>query len=355
MLNDYIEPAEPFIACPNQDVAYGLGFFSLDEQPVVVQFPDFGDRFYVYAFCDARTDQFGHLGSLYGSKPGHYLLVGPNWSGDVPEGIVDVFRSPTDLANAIPRIFMDDTNEDRAALQPLVNQVLVYPLDEYTGQMRMKDWANVPSFEAGDSAGGGETKWVRPETFFEQLGEVLATVSPLPGEEAIYAQFSALRAAGERDPQIRELIEAAFLAADESFVQRAMKWEYNGKDAGNGWNRSVNNSQRGIDFQNRAATSRSNMFENLPNETLYFYTDYDSRRTRLTGVESYEVTFAAGQLPPVDGFWSLTMYDDDHFFYPNELGRYSLGTKKKSLKYSEDGSLTIYVGHVSPGPVLESN
>ncbi|WP_262365721.1 DUF1254 domain-containing protein [Gordonia sp. OPL2] len=127
MLNDYIEPAERFIACPNQDVVYGLGFFSLDEQPVVVQVPDFGDRFYVYAFYDARTDQFGHLGSPYDSVPGHYLLVGPNWDGEVPAGIVDVFRSPTALANAIPRIFMDDTADDRAAIQPLVDQVMVYP------------------------------------------------------------------------------------------------------------------------------------------------------------------------------------------------------------------------------------
>ena len=81
MLNDYIDPGQTFIACP-KDVVYGLGFFSLDEQPVVVQVPDFGHRFYVYAFYDARTDQFGHLGSLHKSALGHYLLVGPNWDGD---------------------------------------------------------------------------------------------------------------------------------------------------------------------------------------------------------------------------------------------------------------------------------
>lgn len=355
MLHDYIEPAERFIACPNQDVVYGLGFFSLDEQPVVVQVPDFGGRFYVYAFYDARTDQFGHLGSLYGSRPGHYLLVGPNWDGAVPEGIVEVFRSPTALANAIPRLFMDDTDEDRAALQPLVNQVMVYPLSEFTGEMRTKDWSTVPRFDAGEASGGGETKWVLPETFFDQLGDVLSTVAPQPGEEALYAQFTALRDAGMRDPQIRKEIEAAFQAADDSFVQRTMQWRYNGKDAGNGWNRSMNNSQWGLDYQNRAATARSNMFENRPNETQYFYTDSDSDGRQLHGATTYEVTFAEGELPPVDGFWSLTMYDDDHFFYPNGLNRYSLGTKNKSLVFAEDGSLTIVVAHSSPGAERESN
>lgn len=65
MLNDYIEPSETFVTCPNQDVVYGLGFFALDEEPVVIQVPDFGDRFWVYALYDARTDQFGHLGKPY--------------------------------------------------------------------------------------------------------------------------------------------------------------------------------------------------------------------------------------------------------------------------------------------------
>src|SRR6478752_3538904 len=91
MLSDYIDPGQTFIACPNQDVVYGLGFFSLDEQPVVIQVPDFGDRFWVYAMYDARTDQIGELGKPYGSKPGFYLLKGPNWKGNVPSGITGVY------------------------------------------------------------------------------------------------------------------------------------------------------------------------------------------------------------------------------------------------------------------------
>ncbi|HWJ61082.1 MAG TPA: DUF1254 domain-containing protein [Acidimicrobiales bacterium] len=357
MLNDYIDPGQTFIACPNQDVVYGLGFFSLDTQPVVVQLPDFGDRFNVYAFYDARTDQFGHLGSPYGSRPGHYLLAGPNWDGEVPDGIVEVFRSPTDLANAIPRIFMDDTDEDRAAIQALLNQVMVYPLDEYTpGDLRTKDWSDVPSFDAGPrSADAGETKWVEPDTFFERLATVLDTTTPLPGEEALHAQFAALVAAGERDPAIAQQMLDAANEADAGFVAQAMRWEFNGKPAGNGWNRSQHNSQWGTDYQNRAATSKSNMFENRPNETQYFYTDHDADGALLTGDHTYTVTFAAGDLPPVDGFWSLTMYNETHFFHPNDLNRYSLGTKNKTLVYGDDGSLTLYAGTASPGAEHEAN
>lgn len=234
MLNDYIDPGQRFIACPNQDVVYGLGFFSLDEQPVVVQVPEFGDRFHVYAFYDARTDQFGQVGSPYGSRPGHYLLVGPSWTGEAPDGIVGVFRSSTALANAIPRIFMDDTDEDRAAIQPLVDRVMVYPLTEFTGAMRSKTWAEVPSFD-GPSSSGEETKWVRPETFFSELGDVLKTVSPLPGEEALYGQFTALLEAGRHDPAVAQAMTDAAVELDGTLIGSLMRWRHNGVPAGNGW------------------------------------------------------------------------------------------------------------------------
>ena len=97
MLSDYIDPGQTFVTCPNQDVVYGLGFFSLDEEPVVIQVPDFGDRFWVYAMYDARTDQFAELGKPYNTKPGFYLIVGPNWKGKKPDGIQasSEFRPPS--------------------------------------------------------------------------------------------------------------------------------------------------------------------------------------------------------------------------------------------------------------------
>jgi hypothetical protein len=97
------------------------------------------------------------------------------------------------------------------------------------------------------------------------------------------------------------------------------------------------------------------MFDNRPNETQYFYTDYDGTGARLVGTSSYEVTFAAGQEPPVNGFWSLTLYNDKHLFSDNALKRYSLGTKNKNLKRNPDGSLTLHVSNKSPGGDKETN
>jgi hypothetical protein len=321
MLHDYIEPSQRFIACPNQDVVYGLGFFDLDTEPVVIQAPDLGDRFWVYALYDQRTDQQGEVGKPYGSDPGFYLLVGPNWNGEVPDGITEVVRFPTSLANAIPRIFQNDTDEDRAAIQPLINQVVAYPLSEFTGEMKTIEWASVPDIENPDGGGDAETRWVVPERFFEQFPEILAMVPPLPGEEAMYAQFRWLMDVAARDPALMAAIVDEAGKAEEEIITPFLRWEHNGRPAGNGWNRSTNNAQWGVDYYDRTGTARSNMFDNRPNETQYFYTDDDAGGEALDGSKTYAITFAAGQEPPVNGFWSMTLYNEDHFFHANDLGR----------------------------------
>ena len=355
MLSDYIDPGQNFVTCPNQDVVYGLGFFSLDEEPVVIQVPEFGDRFWIYALYDARTDQFAQLGKPYATEPGFYLLVGPNWNGTVPAGIAAVVRSSTELANVIPRVFMDDTEKDREAIQAVIDRIVAYPLADFDGTMKTTDWSEAPAIPGPKSEGGGETAWVVPEKFFDQLGTVLDTVAPLPGEEALYAQYRALLDAAGQDPAVKQALVEAAVETERDVIAPFFAWERNGRPAGNGWNRSVNNARFGVDYFNRTGTAKSNMFDNKPTETQYLYTDDDSSGAALNGAQSYEITFAPGQEPPVNGFWSLTLYNEHHFFHPNDIGRYSLGTKNKDLARNADGSLTLYVGAKSPGAAKEAN
>jgi hypothetical protein len=354
MLHNYIDAGQTFVTCPNQDVVYGLGFFSLDEEPVVLQVPDFKDRFWVYAIYDARTEQFATIGKPYDSKPGFYVLAGPNWKGTVPDGITAVARSSTEMANIIPRVFMDDTAEDRKAIQPLINQIVAYPLSQFDGKMKTIEWASAPSFKTA-SSGSNEVEWVVPEKFFDQLPQILKDVPPLPGEESLYSNFRALLDTADHDPAIKKAIAATAVATEKEVIAPFFEWQHNGVPAGNGWNRSTNNAKAGFDYYNRTGTAKSNMFDNKPTETEYFYTDADSSGKELNGAGAYSITFAAGQEPPVSGFWSMTLYNDRHFFHPNDLKRYSLGTKNKTLQRNPDGSLTLYAGAKSPGKDKESN
>jgi len=355
MLTGYIKPNQRFIACPNQDVAYGAGYFDLDKSPVVFQVPDFGNRFWVYALYDGRTDEFSRIGKQYGTKPGFYLMVGPNWQGQTPTGISAVVRSSTPVVFAVPRVFMDDTAKDRKAIQPVLSQINFYPIAEFDGKMKTTDWSKLPNLPAPASKGSGETKWVNPDTFFDELPAVMQEVPPRPGEEALYQWIRSVTDAAATNPEVKQTLKETAAAAEQDTITPFLQWRNNGVPAGNGWNSPLDNAEWGTDYLNRSGTARSNMFDNLPQETKYIYTDNDANGQPLDGADLYSLTFRKGQTPPVKGFWSLTLYDPDHFFYPNALNRFSLGTKNKTLKLNSDGSLTIYAGAKSPGADKESN
>ena len=358
MLSDYIDAEEQrFVTCTNQDTVYGAGYQRLDSKPVIVQVPDFGDRFFTYQIVDARTDSFCSIGKQYATRPGFYLLVGPNWKGQTPAGVTAVYRSPTDLCAIFPRAFQDDTTEDRAAIQPVLSQMMVYPLSEFDGKMKTKDWKKTPHFPSPGGGSGGEAKWVIPEKYFDELPIIMKMVPPLPGEESLYGMMQSVLDAAATDPTIKQALTETAVAAEKELITPLLQFHNNGRPLGNGWTSPPNGAKWGTDYLSRAATARSNMYDNAPQETRYVYTDFDSSGSRLSasGGGAFTVTFARDQTPPVDGFWSLTLYNKEHMFAPNALKRYSLGTKNKSLKLNADGSLTLYVQHESPGKDKESN
>lgn len=354
MLTDYIDPGQRLVACPNQDVVYGAGSMALDLSPVVIQVPDFGDRFWVYQMVDLRTDGFVQLGKMYGTTPGFYLLVGPNWQGDIPKGITKVFRSPTNTGFAAPRVFQDDTPEDKNAIQSVLQRITMYPLADYNGTMKRVDWSAIKKIPAA-AAGEAETKWVFPEKFFDQLPDILADAPPLPGEESRYAQMRALLEAIKQNPALKEPLIKAVAEVDEQIVKPLFEFRNWGQQLPHLWSTISNEAAFGTDYFTRTAAAKANILVNSPNETKYFYLDTDVSGARLNGANRYTVTFAKDQTPPVNGFWSLTLYNEHHFFVPNEIKRYSTGTKNKGLKTNPDGMLTIYVQAEAPPAAQRDN
>jgi hypothetical protein len=359
MLADYIDPDIRIVAHPNQDVVYGFGIFAVDQEPVVVQVPDFGERFWMYQICDQRTDSFAEASTIYCTKPGCYLIVGPTWEGDKPSGVIDVWRSPTDTGVLIPRAFMADTAADRAAIQPVLNQVMMYPLSKFTGSLQTTHWQKLPALPdpqaSAASRDGGETPWVNPDSFFKQLQQVLVEVPPLPGEDALYCQFQALLAAADRDPEIAHVLKEIARESEKQIVDPLFFLSNVGVKVAHNWTRPFNNAAFGTDYLTRLAVAKSNIFTNHARETTYLYQYKDENDNRLNGKNAYTLTFPPGRTPPVTGFWSLTMYNEKHFFVPNEIKRYSTGTKNKTLRFNPDGSLTIYVQNNKPSSGEISN
>ena len=324
MLTTYIDPRETFIAIPNEDVVYGLGWLSLAKEPVVLQVPDFGKRFWTFPVYDLRTTEISELGLQYGTKPGFYMVVGPDWKGETPAGIAGVVRSTTEFAVAMPRIFMDDTAEDHAAIQPALSQIQYYPLSQFDGKMKTKDWNKLPHFPVPEEKVRPEysTKqppWVDPAVFFEQLPTVMKQVPPMPGEEALYKWIGSILDAAAKDPEVMATLKETAFAADKEIVAPMMQWRYNGQPAGNGWTSESNNAAFGTDYFHRMGAVKVYPYSNRRNETVYLYTSDDTQGQPLVGESSYTVTFPKGQLPPTKGFWSLTVVQPRTLLLPERV------------------------------------
>ena len=115
------------------------------------------------------------------------------------------------------------------AVQPLINQIVAYPLSKFDGQMKTIDWSKVPAIPGPKSEGGGETAWIVPEKFFDQLGTVLDTVAPLPGEEALYGQFRVLLDSAAKDPAIKQALVEVAVETGKEVIKPFFEWKRNGR------------------------------------------------------------------------------------------------------------------------------
>lgn len=343
MLTDRVAPRTAIVPCPNQDVIYGFGIFDLMATPVVLQVPDFGDRYWLYQLGDQRTDGFATLGSMYGTRPGCYLVVGPGWNGTAPPGIEGVLRCPTRHAYCLPRVFFRAADGDRAAALPAVNRIVAYPFAEFDGGVREVDWSKarwLPNIARRSAE-------VSPRFFFEILPRLLDDVPPLPGEERLYGDLRRLVAVLDRNPALAGVAVEAAGQAERDVVTPLFQFRNVGRPLAGNWTTIDNGAAFGTDYVTRTAVARSNVFVNRQRETKYYFLDLDARGERLCGRRTYQITFPAGALPPARAFWSLTVYDDQHALPPNHAGTFAIGSRDGSMQPNADGSLTITV---SPGP-----
>jgi hypothetical protein len=162
----------------------------------------------------------------------------------------------------------------------------------------------------------------------------------------------AVIAAAQANPKLKAAMSKAAAEAEEQLVKPLFQFRNYGQQLPHHWSTISNEAAFGTDYFTRTAVAKSNIFVNSPNETKYFYQDLDSSAVRLNSANRYAVAFAKNQTPPVNGFWSLSIYNEHHFFVANEINRFSVGTKNKGLKYADDGSLTYTRTGSSPRAIV---
>jgi hypothetical protein len=351
-------PADKAIQTPNSDTPYSALGADLRTEPLVLTVPPIDqNRYYSLQFVDGYTYNIAYVGSrTTGNSGGKYLLAGPNWKGQKPEGINQVIQSDTDLAMVLYRtqLFGPDDIDNVKEIQ---DGYQVQPLSAFLNQPAP---APAPPIDFVPPLTPDQQK-TSPQ-FFDILNFVLKFAPTLPTEKDLRARFATIGIgpdgnfdAEKLTPEMRSAIEGGIADAWADF--NALK-----KD-------KVDTGQVGsADFFGTADDLKGNylyrmagavlgIYGNTAAEAIYPGAFSDSTGEPLTGAHNYTYRFAPGQLPPVNAFWSLTMYElPESLLVPNPMNRYLINSPMlPNLIKDPDGGYTLYLQNQSPGPEKEAN
>ncbi len=353
-------PADTGVSTPNSDTPYSMVMLDLRAEPMVLCMPEIEKtRYYDVQLVDLYTDNFGYLGSrATGNGAGCYLVSGPDWKGAAPSGIAKSFRSETQFGLAIYRTQLFDA-ADMANVKKVQAGYRVQPLSAFAGQPAPPaapavDW---PAFDH-EALGAG----------FAPALDFLLQFCPAVGTAAVEAPMrerfarigigpKATVRPADLSPATKEAIAGAVKAAAAKIEKTAASI---GKDV-NGWRIGAAAGDRefyGGNWALRAAAAKLGIYGNSEAEAVYPYTRHDANGIVLDGSRhAYQLKFAPGQLPPVNAFWSITMYDGrSQLLIENPIRRYLINSPMlPQLTKNADGSLTVYVQKDSPGKPRESN
>ena len=351
-------PADIALQTPNSDTPYSLLGADLRAEPLVLTVPPVeADRYFSLQFIDGYTANFAYIGTrTTGNGGGTFLLAGPGWKGDKPAGIDDVIRSDTSLAFVLYRTQLF-TPGDLSNVVAIQAGYRVQPLSAYL------DLPAPPPAPAID--------WVTPlsaaeektsPTFFDILAVTMGFAPTLPSEVDLRARFATLGiAAGSHvtadawSPERRAAVQSGMADAWNEFTTlRKDKI-----DTGQVTSGQVFGTRAELDgnYLYRMAGAVLGIYGNSRAEAVYPSLGTDSTGAPLTGANRYTLTFPPGQLPPVNAFWSVTMYTlPESLLVANPINRYLINSSMlPTLVKDPDGGVTLRVQNVSPGPDEEPN
>lgn len=345
------------VVTPNSDTPYSMLWLDLRAEPMVVSVPKVDPkRYYSVMLNDGNTFNYGYIGSrATGSDAGDYLIVGPRWKGETPRGIKKVFQATTDFSLAIFRTQLFDA-KDMPNVKKVQAGYKARPLSAYLKRPAPPAPAAV-AFPAIDAE-------LVKKNFFAYLDFALQFAPAGPEEQSIRARLARIgvgpgKTFAFEDLSLEHKSEIALgMKAGEKKVEE--KVATLGKKI-NGWDVGSSFGDRAFyrgDWLLRAAAAKAGIYGNDAVEAMYPMTREDDAGQPLDGsTHAYELTFAAGHYPPVNAFWSVTMYDGKtQLLIENPIARYLVNSPMlPGMQKNADGSLTIYIQKDSPGAAKEAN
>ncbi|MEA2533232.1 MAG: hypothetical protein QOJ93_1043 [Actinomycetota bacterium] len=351
-------PEDTAIQTPNSDTPYSTVGADLRAEPLVLTVPPIEqDRYYSLQFIDGYTYDFDYVGSrTTGNGGGKYLLAGPNWKGATPQGVDKVIRSDTDLALVLYRTQLLGPS-DLDSVKKIQNGYQVTPLSVYLNQPAPPP---APPIDFVPPLTPDQQK-TSPQ-FFEIMNFALRFAPVLPAENAMRDRFATIGIgpdgsfhADELTPETRSAIEGGMADAWAQFD--GLKKDK--IDTGQVGSADLFGTAQYLagNYLYRMAGAVLGIYGNSKDEAIYPGTSSDSTGQPLTGADRYTYHFPSGQLPPVNAFWSLTMYElPRSLLVANPMNRYVINSPMlSSLIKDPDGGITLYIQNESPGADKEAN
>jgi hypothetical protein len=345
------------VVTPNSDTPYSLLGLDLRAEPIVISVPAIEkERYYSVQLVDGNTYNFGYIGTrATGPEAGDYLVVGPEWKGAKPEGVAKIFRSSTQFAVAIFRtqLFNPADIDNVRKIQALYG---AQPLWAFLKQPAPPA-APAIDFPKID-------KELAKKDFFDYLDFALQFAPAAENEKEIRAQLARVGVGPGKTFHFKDLSLEQKLETVIGLKQGKDKVDAAVEKAGaqiNGWNIAApfgDAAHYNGNWLLRAAAAQAGIYGNDADEAMYPMTRHTLSGEPIdANAHAYTLTFPAGDLPPVNAFWSVTMYDGKtQLLIKNPIDRYLINSPMlPDLKKNPDGSLTIYIQHASPGPDKEAN
>ena len=338
---------------PNNDTYYSIAWLDVSKEPIILSHGDMGTRYFTFELGSYTSDNFAYVGSrTTGQKAGQFAIVGRNWKGTLPKGVIQLPASPTDNVLIFGRTAVKGV-EDGPAANKLQDTYKLTPLSQWgkSPVVVPEDRKIPPPFNPKtDSLADWKT-----------INRAMVKNPPLPQHKPLMDMFAKIGIGpGLNVDALDEATKRGLArAARDGYRNLVSMMETGlGEPKENGWSfppKTMGRAMINNDFKTLALQCLGGILSHDPEEAIYINSYTDGAGQLLFGEHRYELRFEAGQIPEVSYFWSLTLYDSTNNLVKNPIDRWSIGSLGGGYKIAPDGSLTLHVQKESPGADKASN
>ena len=349
------------VTAPNADTLYTIVWLDVSKEPWIVSAPDMKGRYYLLPMLDGWTTVFQDPGKrTTGTKAQKFAITGPGWTGTLPAGVKE-YKSATGIVWLLGRIYCTGTPEDYKAVHALQDQMSAVPLSAYGKPYTPAAGTFDPAIDMKTGI-RDQVNAMDAASYFKLFAQLLKTNPPTAEDAPMVATLAKIGIVPGQDFDASQLDAATakgLADVPKAAQDKIMSWMKEGIVAGDlkltdGWLFTTKTGIYGTEYRQRALITAIGLGANRPQDAVYPTSEGPDILTKYSGAHKYVMHFNKGELPPVDGFWSLTMYDANYFFVPNPINRYTVSQRNK-LKANADGSVDLYIQNESPGKDKEQN